>query len=135
VTLDKLISWTEHSDPAIRYFSGAATYRTTFQAPATTTLLDIGRVEALATVTVNGHTFPTLWKPPYQLDITAALKPGTNDLAVTVVNAWHNRLVGDAALPAETRQRWVSKNTVRANAPLQPSGLLGPVQLRAGGRQ
>ncbi len=130
VALDKLSSWTEHTDPAIRYFSGSATYRTKFQAPAMATVLDLGRVETMATVTVNGQTFPTLWKPPYRLDIAAALKPGTNDLAVTVVNTWHNRLAGDAALPAEKRQTWVSKDTVRAKAALQPSGLLGPVTLR-----
>lgn len=130
VTLTKLISWTEHSDPAIRYYSGPATYRTTFQAPANATLLDLGGVEALATVTVNGHTFPTLWKAPYQLDISTALKPGTNDLAVTVVNTWNNRLMGDATLPAEKRQTWVFHGGKAPRVRLQLAGLIGPVQLR-----
>lgn len=127
---EKLISWTERGEPDIKYFSGAATYRTTFNiVNKGRMILDLGRVEALATVTVNGKEFPTLWKPPYQVDITDALKPGTNELAVTVVNAWLNRLIGDAALPAEKRSTWLSSMTVKADSPLQPSGLLGPVRL------
>ena len=132
-TFEKLISWPEHPDAGIKYFSGAATYRTRFQAPGisrpTATLLDLGRVEAIATVSLNGQTFPTLWKPPYRLDISAALKPGANDLAVTIINPWNNRLVGDASLPQEKRQTWFSTASVGANSPLQAAGLLGPVQL------
>ena len=34
VTLERLISWTEHSDPGVKYFSGTATYRCRFNGPA-----------------------------------------------------------------------------------------------------
>ncbi len=132
-TFEKLISWTDHADPAIKYYSGAATYNSTFQIPAPgtkdATFLDLGRVEALATVTLNGHTFPTLWKYPYRLDISSAIKRGENNLSVTVVNTWNNRLVGDAAQPPEKRGTFVSKSTKKPDSPLQPSGLIGPVRL------
>jgi len=128
---DKLISWTEHADSGIKYFSGAATYSRKFEIPDSKSqmILDLGRVEALATVTVNGHSFATLWKPPYRLDISSALKAGENTLAVTVVNAWHNRLVGDAGLPMEKRQTRLTAVAAKARDRLQPAGLLGPVQL------
>ena len=134
VKFETLASWTDHADAAIKHFSGAATYRTKFQMPAASqaaaTVLDLGRVEAMATVTVNGQVFQTLWKTPYRVDISAALKPGENELAVTVVNTWNNRLVGDAAQPAEKRQTSTSANTVRAQSHLQPAGLLGPVTMQ-----
>jgi hypothetical protein len=131
---DQLRSWTEDDDTEVKYFSGAATYRTVFAASRSNeqrpVILDLGRVEALATVTVNGQTFPTLWKPPYQVDITSALKSGTNELAVTVVNPWNNRLVGDQQPGVTNRMTFISHPSVSAKTPLQPSGLLGPVQLR-----
>ena len=132
-TFEKLISWTDHAAPAIKYYSGAATYQLTFQAPPskskTATFLDLGQVEALATVTLNGHTFPTLWKYPYRVDISSALKRGENKLSVAVVNTWNNRLVGDAAKLPEKRGKIVTNSKLKADAPLQRSGLLGPVQL------
>jgi len=130
VTFDCLISWTDHPERDIRFHSGAATYSTTFRvgkmgSPA---LLDLGRVEALATVEVNGRVFHTLWKYPYKLDISAALRPGENALKVTVVNTWHNRLVGDAGLPPEQRGTVLGTwQAFKSQLPLQPAGLLGPV--------
>ena len=34
VALDQLISWSQHTDAGVRYFSGAATYYKTFNVPA-----------------------------------------------------------------------------------------------------
>ena len=137
IRLPKLASWTEQADEAIKHHSGAATYRVAFRvagvprgAPA---MLDLGQVEALATVTLNGRTFPTLWKPPYRVDVSSALKQGDNALVVTVVNTWYNRLAGDAALPAEKRRTKVTMGTVGGGG-LRPAGLLGPVQLLTGKR-
>jgi hypothetical protein len=134
VRFETLTSWTDQADSAIKYFSGTATYRAKFQAPATgesaAMVLDLGQVVgAMATVTVNGRAFPTLWKPPYRVDISAALKPSENELAVAVVNTWNNRLVGDAALPEVKRQTSVTSETVKSDSPLQAAGLLGPVRL------
>lgn len=129
----QLTSWTENDIPEIKYYSGTATYTTSFQVTAedTTkpTLLDLGRVGALATVTLNGHSFPTAWKPPYQIDISGHLNDGENTLRVSVINNWNNRLVGDLALPKDQRQTSLTADTVKPNTPLQPSGLLGPVKL------
>ena len=131
VTFDKLISWTDHPEQDIKFHSGSATYSTKFSLSEVKSPihLDLGQVEALATVTVNGKEFPTLWKSPYQLDITSALRPGTNELRIKVTNAWNNRLVGDAQLPQEKRSTWSSSNQIGAGHPLLPAGLLGPVTL------
>jgi hypothetical protein len=57
-----------------------------------------------------------------------ALRPGDNQLEIDVVNLWRNRLIGDAAKPAEER---LTRTTIVASPtePLLPSGLVGPVQL------
>jgi len=62
--------------------------------------LDLGRVEIMADVKVNGQRFPRLWKPPYRLEVTAAARAGQNLIEVAVVNLWPNRLIGDEQLPA-----------------------------------
>ena len=56
----------------------------------------------MAEVTVNGHTFDTLWCAPYRLDISSVVKPGENLLAIKVVNLWPNRMIGDAQLPPDS---------------------------------
>jgi hypothetical protein len=101
VTLDKLISWTQHSDTGVKYFSGTATYTKTFKwnAAAGRTFLDLGEVKNFAEVSLNGKAFPCLWKPPFRLDVTDALKAGDNALEVKVTNLWPNRLIGDEQLP------------------------------------
>ena len=64
--------------------------------------LDLGEVRDFAEVTVNGRTFPALWRPPYRVDITDALTGGERlDVSVRVANLWPNRLIGDDILYAE----------------------------------
>ena len=47
-----------------------------------------------------------------------------------VANTWHNRLVGDSALPQEERiTRTNIREPFRPDTPLLESGLLGPVRL------
>jgi hypothetical protein len=135
----QLMSWTEHADANVKYFSGTATYRTTFDAPAGRTgerrILDLGRVESLAEVTLNDRKLGTLWKQPYRLDVTDAIKAGSNVLEVKVVNTWNNRLMGQKLEPAAfsapgTFIPWVASwPNYKPSTPLQPSGLLGPVQV------
>ena len=48
--------------------------------------LDLGKVEVMAKVTLNGKTFDTLWMPPFTLDVTDVLKAGQNQLAVRVTS-------------------------------------------------
>lgn len=134
-TFAQLTDWTQHPDDGIRHYSGTATYRTTFEFPATPTgqrlCLDLGRVCDLATVRLNGQDLGTLWLAPWRVEITAAVRPGPNVLEVDVTNAWNNRLVGDKNLPPEKRQTFLARDTLPAHAPLLPAGLLGPVTIQA----
>lgn len=105
VTLDRLISWTEHSDPGVKYFSGTATYRNRFiltkgmLGPERRIYLDLGRVCVIAEVVLNGNNLGVLWKPPFIVDVTDAVTAESNELEIRVVNLWPNRLIGDEQLP------------------------------------
>jgi hypothetical protein len=107
IELGQLISWTEHPDAGVKYFSGTATYQTTVTippenlGPGRSAHLDLGEVDVMAEVKVNGHDFGILWKPPFRLDITTAAKPGKNNIEVKVTNLWPNRLIGDEQYPAD----------------------------------
>jgi hypothetical protein len=118
--------------PEAKAFSGTATYTTTFDIgevkPETGFSLDLGRVDMIAVVSLNGKPLRTLWAPPYSLDITSAVQPGVNTLTVEVTGTWYNRLVYDAGQPEDKRKTWVI-NGPKADAGLKDSGLLGPVIL------
>jgi hypothetical protein len=131
IVLPALFNLSDHPDEGVKHFSGIATYSGTFQVPAETSrvFLDLGRVAVMARVTLNGRALGTLWKAPFRLEITPALRPGKNRLEVAVANLWINRLVGDAALPPESRVAWTTWNPYKKDSPLPESGLLGPVIL------
>lgn len=166
VTLDKLQSLHRHADPGVRYFSGTATYMSSFTVPRDALgeerrlYLDLGRVEVIASVRVNGRELGSLWKPPFMLDVTDAVRAGENLLEVAVTNLWPNRLIGDEQLPAENdypvtafsaaggigklpdwyregrpkppggRVTFSTWKHYAKESPLLESGLLGPVVLR-----
>ena len=92
--------------------------------------IDLGDVKNLAEVSVNGRSLGTVWHAPYRVNITSALKPGANELAVKVTNAWVNRLIGDEQ-PGATRITFADVKPYSAKSPLLPSGLLGPVRVYA----
>jgi hypothetical protein len=131
-----LKSWTELGlSPEARAYSGTAAYSSEFTVASLETnacvRLDLGRVEVIASVRVNGEPVGTVWAPPYRLDITRAVKPGVNQLAVEVTGTWFNRLVYDAGLPEAERKTWTIAGPAKGAA-LQPSGLLGPVTVSVG---
>jgi hypothetical protein len=169
VKLEHLISWTEHPDSGVKYFSGTATYTMTlkipddFFGPNRRMLLDLGAVQVIAELKVNGHGLGILWKPPFVADISEAAKAGDNSLEIRVVNLWPNRLIGDEQLPDDCQ--WLPPSALGGqaiaewpewllagkpspagrltfttwkhwtrNSPLLDSGLLGPVTLRAAER-
>ncbi|GAB3529601.1 hypothetical protein GCM10027443_09220 [Pontibacter brevis] len=109
ITLPKLMSLHQHPEDGVKYFSGTATYQKTFEIPARTAaglrnsdqrlFLDLGQVEVLAQVFVNGKDLGIFWKRPYLVDVTDAVKASSNNLEVHVTNQWPNRLIGDAQLP------------------------------------
>ena len=131
--LPRLAPLNEHSDPGIKYFSGEATYTKQFSVPkgwkpGQPLWLDLGSVKELAEVSVNGQLAGSVWHAPYKVDIGAAVKAGKNMLQVRVANLWVNRLIGDAQ-PGAKKITYTALPTYRADAPLRPSGLMGPVTL------
>jgi hypothetical protein len=56
------------------------------------------------------------------------MKPGRNRLEIRVANVWVNRLIGDQQ-PGATPITYTATPTYTADAPLRPSGLIGPVRL------
>lgn len=131
----QLISWTERSEPGIRFYSGAATYERTFDAPVAARhagqrlWLDLGNVRELAQVWLNGKSLGVLWSPPFRADITGLLKPADNTLRIEVVNFWPNRIIGDASLPPAQRFTSTNIRKLTKDTPLMPSGLLGPLKV------
>ena len=116
VTLPKLISWPEHTDPGVRFFSGTATYRTKLDIPqdrfaaGQSLHLNLGDVQVIAEVKLNGQDLGILWKPPFRVDVTKIARPGANDLEVRVTNLWPNRLIGDEQFPDDCSPdgKWTS---------------------------
>ena len=129
-----LSDWSNDANPGIKYFSGVATYTKTVDLPSSLLRpgvkiqLNLGKVHEIAEVSVNGKTEGIAWKPPYQVDITDAVKPGENSLSVKVVNLWPNRLIGDQQA-GMTKVTFAPNSTYKASDPLLPSGLIGPVNI------
>jgi hypothetical protein len=136
---DSLVDWTTRPEPGIKFYSGTATYKKTFELPPRTpeapamrdqTLyLDLGDVRELAEVKVNGKSCGIVWTPPFRADITGAVKPGENKLEIEVVNFWPNRIIGDANLPPDQHLTKTNIRNLKANTALMESGLLGPVRI------
>lgn len=159
LTLPSLISWHKHPDFNVRHFSGTAVYRKTIQTGADAVgggrrlFLDLGRVDVMAQVRINGQDLGVLWKPPYRVDISPWVRPGSNALEIAVTNLWPNRLIGDEYLPVENEYGvhgpivrlpdWYRDGKPKPggrvtfsvwhhysrNDPLLASGLAGPVRL------
>jgi hypothetical protein len=130
-----LKSWNENSDDGIKYFSGTGTYTRTIAAPAdwfsedSELWLDLGSVKNLAEVIINGTSKGIVWKTPFRINVTGALKEGDNKLEIKVTNLWVNRLIGDQQPGVEKKITYTTMDFYRADSPLKPSGLLGPVQI------
>jgi len=132
---DRLISWSESTDFGIKYFSGSATYSKTIEVPASAFApgahlwLDLGDVEDIADVSVNGKEQGIVWKTPFRIDVTQSLVPGSNRIVVRVTNLWVNRMIGDQQPWALKKYAFADFTPYKAGSPLLPSGLLGPVRL------
>ena len=107
ISLPKLFSLHRHEDEGVKYFSGTATYKTNFVVKPSmmsedrVVFLDLGAVEVMAEVIVNGVNKGIFWSRPYLIDVTDVLKPSENTLEIKVTNQWTNRLIGDEQLPEE----------------------------------
>jgi len=129
-----LQSWTTRPEDGIKYYSGTATYRKTFDLPAalqgahTRVALDLGEVKYAAQVRLNGKDLGPVWTKPFRVEITGAVKASGNVLEIDVANLWPNRIIGDSILPPE--RRYTHTNVVYTkDTPLWKSGLLGPVRI------
>ena len=159
ITLDKLISWSNHADSGVKYFSGTAAYRKTFRLPPEAlaagrkVYLDLGKVAVIARVSLNGRDLGILWNAPFRVEATEALRAGDNLLEVQVTNLWVNRMIGDEQLSEDSdrnpdgslkswpqwllegkqspagRHTFATYRVWKKDSPLQESGLLGPVKL------
>ena len=136
ITMPRLISWTDSADNGVKYFSGTAAYQTTFDLPkskvpkpASKIYLELGEVQVMARVKVNGKDCGIAWRPPFRVEVTDAVRAGKNNLEIEVANLWPNRLIGDAALSETNRFTWSSWQPFKSDSPLLKSGLLGPVRL------
>jgi hypothetical protein len=134
VLWSRLIDWTGSEDPGVRYFSGTAGYTAEFELGEPPLregggwLLDLGSLREVAGVTLNGRNLGILWKEPFQVDITDALRTGRNTLEVKVTNLWNNRLMGDLLEPGQ--KPFARTNMVLKVRDLIPAGLFGPVTIR-----
>ena len=149
IIFDRLTPWNEHPQPAIKFFSGTATYRESFslnkEQSAGLVRLQLGQVKYIAEVRLNGKRLGVVWTDPWSADLTGVVRTGENQLEIAVTNLWPNRLIGDAALPLSQR---VTKTNAQRDPtykgripylrgylptdPLLPSGLLGPVTIQFG---
>ncbi len=152
-TADVPRSWTD--DPDLKFFSGTATYEKTVQAAqGRSYVLDFGEgtpvnaeerragagmramlespVREAAIVYVNGKRAGSVWKPPYQLDVTGLMHAGENQIRIVVANTAVNVLAKGPLpdykeLTAKYTERFQAQDMDRVQ-PL-PSGLLGPIRL------
>ena len=166
VTFPALVDWTTRPEPGIRYYSGTATYRQTFAleeanltAPTTPIFLDLGTVNHIARVTLNGRDLGVVWCAPWGVTVPPdLLRAADNALEIEVTNVWANRLIGDEQEPADCdwqpghmggsylkrfpdwftlnqprpaagRYAFTTWNYFTKDSALTPSGLLGPVRL------
>ena len=151
VSFANLTDWTTHKDSGIKYYSGIAVYETRFDSnPAkldSEMILDLGDVEDMARVTLNGKSLGTVWSAPYRVTLPAGLlKKADNVFKIEVVNTWHNRLVGDQQPEDRDARklqwedgllggrsysggRYTFSNRPDARGNLHPAGLLGPVRI------
>jgi len=151
VVFNDLSDWTAHSDSGIKFYSGIATYRKIFQLselPIGRTYLNLGTVNDMARVRLNGKDLGVVWCAPWRVELGDALKAGENQLEIEVANSWPNRMIGDKQ-PADANVREVqappgflggqkikagrytycTHDPFKPDSPLIPSGLLGPVSI------
>jgi len=156
VEWNTLRSWTD--DEATRFFSGVAVYEKNVDLPGSmlqggqSVLLDFGeprpiesggpraRVQAwvdapvrdAAVVTINGRRAGSVWCPPYSLDVTPLLRPGSNVIRIEVANLAINDMAG-RALPDYKllNLRYGTRFEPQDMDKVQPvpAGLFGPIRL------
>lgn len=128
ISLNEPKLWNEIN--AVRYFSGTATYTADLRAPRLASdeaaCLHFAHIYEIASFRI-GHQNPSIvWAPPYEFCVKGS-KDNRIVITIDVTNLWHNRLVGDDAIPSE---RSTHTNIVLSpeDRTLLPSGLVGPAE-------
>ncbi len=155
VVFDSLVDWTSRTEEGIKYYSGIATYHRTINIPKdvvsdknTEIFLDLGEVNNLARVRINGKDLGVVWTDPFRVKITEVVVAGENQIGIEVANLWPNRLIGDEQKPDDGikngqwpewllngkprtsgRYTFTTFKHYKADSPLLKSGLIGPVKI------
>jgi len=152
ITFKKLEDWMDRPEEGIKYYSGTATYTKSFDCEqagsGTKLLLNLGKVNIMARVKLNGKDLGIVWTSPLDVEITDAVQKENNRLEIEVVNLWGNRLIGDEryeydGIVERKWPDWILEHKERPSkrytftswkhyskdSPLQSSGLLGPVSI------
>jgi hypothetical protein len=135
---NELDDWSQRPEDGIKFYSGKATYRKSFDLPKliisqskkSPVYLDLGVVKDIAEVRLNGKSLGVVWCSPWRVDIGNAIKETGNTLEIDVINQWPNRLIGDSRLPADKQFTKSNSTRLKPNDALVPSGLLGPVTVQ-----
>jgi hypothetical protein len=135
--INKLSSWTESENSAIRYFSGIGNYKISFSVTEEflktqdSIWLNLGEIGSTAEVILNGSKLRYVWKPGKMLNVTGIIK-GSNSLEVKVANVYRNRIIGDYREAGEIKTVWTPapvEEYLDKGKDLKRSGLLGPLVL------
>ena len=117
---------------AYQHFCGAIVYHKTINydrddVHTVSTILDLGLVEGVSEVFVNGQSAGVQYFGRRIYDITDYLQEGENDLEVRVNTTMGNYLKTFSR--EENPTTWIYVNHPKRDQPLQPMGLIGPVRL------
>ena len=131
IKTDTLFDWSKNANPLIKYYSGTAIYKTNFNCTDETksVYLNLGKVSNLATVRVNGFDCGTVWTEPYEVNISKALKKGTNTLEIEVANTWANAINGFDKGTPPFPGIWTNGKYRMSEDKLLEAGLMGPVSI------
>jgi hypothetical protein len=156
IKFEKLQDWTAHEIRGIKYYSGIATYKKSFnlsniESKNSKYYIDLGVVNDIARVKLNGKDIGVVWCAPWRIEISGALQEGNNELEIEVANRWINRLLGDRLEPDANvrtvkfengllggKEFTTGRYTFTLDAAMRsfkyteplPSGLLGPVTIQ-----
>ncbi|MCH4156349.1 MAG: hypothetical protein LKF31_08605 [Muribaculaceae bacterium] len=106
MTLDSLQDFSQSSASNVKYFTGTATYNKEVnisgkQMKSSKIILNLGEMNDIAELRINGVNVGVLWYPPYEIDVTKFLKKGKNKVSIAVTDNWANRMIGDEQYPAD----------------------------------
>jgi hypothetical protein len=156
VIFDSLTDWKSSSVKGIKYYSGIAEYKKSFNFSGINSsrkkeriFLNLGEVKVMAHVWLNGKDLGILWTAPWRVDVTESIREGNNQLKICVANLWPNRLIGDQFFPDDGikngkfpdwflkgekrmagRYAFSTYNPYTTDSALFSSGLLGPVVIQ-----